>query len=343
MYNLIRKINKIQLKDEDAKIYKFPNVDTGDLKDERKAWHKDTSVIEKVKKVQEKQAKEQKPKKANPGKFKAGNKYIAKPKQKPAAQTVKAPEPKPGRAPKVGLKRKGRLPSKMIVNKLGRRQTVYYRPDKKTKSMYIQPDKLSTGEMMDNYKESFKRMLFLDHDDVQNQRRAKGADNHAQGADMVNKLDNLADKYGFSFENFDQSQDKLIKGEFQGLDKFLEEAEQIYGEMYKVGDRPALDFLAGIFNVTKQKLHTKHNRKKIEEALNAQGIVPIINIKNNNTVRNPASSNKFVKPSAPKASASQNDDDDEKDKDSSERNVASVINDPTMVNNVNAFLKKYKI
>jgi len=79
---------------------------------------------------------------------------------------------KPGGKKQVGgqkgIKRKGRLPSKMIINRMGKRQTVYYRPDKKTKSKYINPELVSTYEMMDNYRESFKRMLFLDHDQVQN-------------------------------------------------------------------------------------------------------------------------------------------------------------------------------
>jgi hypothetical protein len=68
----------------------------------------------------------------------------------------------------VGMKRKGRLPSKLIVNKLGKNQTVYYRPDKNTKSKYIDPTKMSRTEYLLGYRDSFKRMLFMDHDKMQN-------------------------------------------------------------------------------------------------------------------------------------------------------------------------------
>jgi hypothetical protein len=70
-------------------------------------------------------------------------------------------------APKTaggGVKKKGRLPSKKIINKLGNVQTVYYRPDKKTKSRYINPDEMNTADLMVGYGDSFKRMLFRDHD-----------------------------------------------------------------------------------------------------------------------------------------------------------------------------------
>jgi hypothetical protein len=63
----------------------------------------------------------------------------------------------------VGTKRKGRLPAKLIRNKAGRLQTVYYRPDKKTRSKYIDPAAETIGGLIDQYANSFKRMLTYDH------------------------------------------------------------------------------------------------------------------------------------------------------------------------------------
>jgi hypothetical protein len=63
----------------------------------------------------------------------------------------------------VGTKRKGRLPAKLIRNKAGKLQTVYYRPDKKTRSKYIDPSAETIGGLIDQYAESFKRMLTYDH------------------------------------------------------------------------------------------------------------------------------------------------------------------------------------
>ncbi len=111
-----------------------------------------------------------------------------------------------GKKGKLGIKRKGRLPSKKIVNKLGNVQTVYYRPDNKTQSKYIDPTKLKTGEMMLDYGESFKRMLFRDHDSNGRQGwvRKKGEQNQAWGHEMTAKLDKLADDHGFDLDKFDQ-------------------------------------------------------------------------------------------------------------------------------------------
>jgi hypothetical protein len=68
----------------------------------------------------------------------------------------------------TGIKRKGRLPAKLIINKLGNTQTVYYRPDQHTKSQYINPAKMTEADMMLQYKDSFGRMLFYDHGDMNN-------------------------------------------------------------------------------------------------------------------------------------------------------------------------------
>ena len=65
---------------------------------------------------------------------------------------------------KAGVKRKGRLPSRIVINKSGKKQRVYYRPDQKTRSKYIDPAKKSPADLMMDYGESFKRMLFRDHD-----------------------------------------------------------------------------------------------------------------------------------------------------------------------------------
>lgn len=161
---------------------------------------------------------------------------------------------------------------------------------------------------------------------------------------MVSKLDKLADKYGFTFENFDKTWGDLAKNQFKGLDEFLQDAENIYGEMYKVGDKHPFDFLQNIFDVTKQKLHTKHNRKAIEQALAAQGIVPVLNIKNNDIVQTKggfkpmrkvvpkqAGSNKQPAAAGAKPASQDNEDD-----------VDVIINDPVVVNKINDVLKKFK-
>jgi len=67
-----------------------------------------------------------------------------------------------------GVKRKGRLPAKVIINKLGNSQTVYYRPDEHTTSQYINPAKQDETQTLLQYGDSYKRMLFYDHDNMTN-------------------------------------------------------------------------------------------------------------------------------------------------------------------------------
>lgn len=354
MLSLIRKINQSQQKDEKTKVYiVFSNFDDSAFKDEV-AWHKDKKMLKKVEQIVEKQLANKQPKKTNAGQFKTGNKYAAvknTPKRAIAA--------KPQVAARVGLKRKGRLPSKLIQNKLGRMQTVYYRPDKKSKSMYVNTKMHEdTGALMKDYRESFKRMLFLDHDDIQNWRRAKGADNHAWGAAMVEKLDKLADKYNLTFENFDGLQDKMVRGHDSRLDRFFSDAEKIYQDLYGVGDRHPMDFLERIFDVTKRKLHTRHNRAGIEAALAGQNIVPAAQAKNagvdlqkapaKNARKAAAKQNKAVVRPAVQAAqgaaraAAQKADQQKDDNVEQQRNVKTVINDTVYVKNAQDFLKKFK-
>lgn len=171
---------------------------------------------------------------------------------------------------KLGLKRKGRLPSKQIINKLGNNQTVYYRPDKKTKSMYINPDKLNTAELVLDYGESFKRMLFRDHAERQGWVRNKGQQNVAWGSQITSKLDELADKYGFSLDKFDQQQESFLKDRHKSIDPFLQEAENIYGDLYKQTDRHPLEFLSRVFEPTQKKVHSKFVPERIKHIVESQ-------------------------------------------------------------------------
>lgn len=243
----------------------------------------------------------------------------------------------------------------MIINRAGKRQTVYYRPDKKTKSKYIKPEQLSMGEMMENYKESFRRMLFFDHDNMENWLRAKGAPDHAWGARMVEQLDKLADKYGFTVNNFDKQFNKIAYGEYKGLDEFMFEAQQIYGELYKMGDRHPIDFLNRIFDVTKQKLSMKgNNRKNLEDALQKMNIFPINKVANHNILKPPKGFSQ-ARNIAAKNKPGNNDDEDNKNGDAAipkkqddkakngkagTRDIQSVINDQKNLDKLNKFLKK---
>jgi len=76
----------------------------------------------------------------------------------------------------------------------------------------------------------------------------------------------------------------MVKNKFKGLDEFLQEAENIYGEMYKIGEKHPFEFLKNIFDVTKQKLSTRHNRKDIENAIAKFGMVPIVQVKHDRQV-----------------------------------------------------------
>ncbi len=168
----------------------------------------------------------------------------------------KKEKPKPQKYKKLGMKRKGRLPSKQIINKLGNTQTVYYRPDKNSKSKYVDGASMSPEDVMMGYKESFKRMLFMDHDKGSNWVREKGGKDHAQGSAMVSKLDKLADKYGFTMDNFDSNQNKTVKEYHHNTDGFLMEAQNIYGELYKTKDKHPFAMLKRVFAPTNAKIHS---------------------------------------------------------------------------------------
>lgn len=173
-----------------------------------------------------------------------------------------------------GIKRKGRLPSKRIVNSLGRFQTVYYRPDHKSKSQYIDISKLDTSQLLLDYGESFKRMLFRDHSTGSWQERHKGMENQAQGKDITKKLDALVDKYGFSYEKFDHQQESFLKDRNSRIDEFLDDAKNIYAELYSIDGFKPLEFINGIFSLTESHIHTKKgNKKGIVDAVNSWSYV----------------------------------------------------------------------
>ena len=116
MFNLIRKINKSQLIDESFKTdYGFNNDEA--------AWYKDKRMKEKIQQVIERQKQNKAAPKANPGKFQKGNKYEIKPAKRNANKKIKGPKKQVGG--QLGVKRKGRLPSKTIINRVGKKQTVY--------------------------------------------------------------------------------------------------------------------------------------------------------------------------------------------------------------------------
>lgn len=168
---------------------------------------------------------------------------------------------------RIGVKRKGRLPSKRIMNKAGKVQTVYFKPNKDTKSKYIDPTKMSTAELLLGYGNSFKRMLFVDHSKTSrnSQVRNKGDKNIAQGEEGRNpnitmKLDQLADKYGFTLKDFDRQQESFVRKN-KNIDNFLNDAQNIYSELYKVNEQHPYDFINKIFNTTKDKLHVGNDRK----------------------------------------------------------------------------------
>lgn len=145
----------------------------------------------------------------------------------------------------------------------------------------------------------------------------------------------------------------MVSGQFQNIDRFLQEAEGIYGDMYKIGDRHPLEFLQNIFDVTKRKLHTKYvDRKQFEEALGGQGLVPVKVVKERRPIVKPNKMPKIttrgVGSQAKTTAKADNNDDDDDDKQSvpksnSPRNVHSVINDSALVKNANDFLNKYKL
>jgi hypothetical protein len=85
---------------------------------------------------------------------------------------------------------------------------------------------------------------------------------------MVEKLDNLADKYGFTNENFDGKWERFIKEDHFKSDEFLSEAESIYGDLYKVGDNPQpKDLINRVFNPIKSKIHSKGGQEGLINAI----------------------------------------------------------------------------
>lgn len=173
-------------------------------------------------------------------------------------------------APKTaggGVKKKGRLPSKKIINKLGNVQTVYYRPDKKTKSRYINPDEMNTADLMVGYGDSFKRMLFRDHDQGSQWSRGKGEKNQAQGNEITEKLDKLADEFSFTEENFDQKWETLIRNNYGDADVFLNKAKDIYAELYSVDGKKPGAFINSIFELTSAKIGKKGNEKALKKVI----------------------------------------------------------------------------
>lgn len=179
------------------------------------------------------------------------------------------------RGPKKGLKKKGRLPAKKIKNKAGRWQTVYYRPDHKTSSKYINPATQSTHELLGQYGNSFKRMLFFDHDPKgrNSQVRGRNDGSHVQGKDMINKLNKLGDKHGMNYDNFDSKFNKIARDK-KNIDGFMKEAQDIYKELYKTGNMQASkSFLENIFKASKNKVHTSGiNGAEIQKVLSSHNL-----------------------------------------------------------------------
>lgn len=156
---------------------------------------------------------------------------------------------------KTKLKKKGRLPSKIIINKAGRKQLVYYRPDKETKSKYINTKDITAHDVMIGYQESFKRMLFHNHKGTTSYVRARNTKDHKWGADMVPELNKLVEKYGFKYKQFDKQWSQFVNGDPKKVKKFMQEAQVIYSKLQKKGGKAVnISFLEEIFNPTKKKI-----------------------------------------------------------------------------------------
>jgi hypothetical protein len=81
------------------------------------------------------------------------------------------------------------------------------------------------------------------------------------------------DKYGITdADSFDKVFDKLIKEDPELLDKLLADAQDVYKDLYTIGDRTPKNFLENIFKVTKYKLHSKYNAEEIRKALEERGV-----------------------------------------------------------------------
>jgi len=84
---------------------------------------------------------------------------------------------------------------------------------------------------------------------------------------MGAKLDQLASKYGLSLDKFDQQWESFLKDRHKSIDPFLQEAENIYGELYKQTDRHPLEFISRIFEPTERKVHSKNVAARIDHII----------------------------------------------------------------------------
>lgn len=132
----------------------------------------------------------------------------------------------------------------------------------------------------------------------------------------------------------------MVRGDFKGVDQFLQEAENIYGEMYKTGEKHPFEFLQNIFDATRQKISTRHNPEGVNRALAEWNLVPIVNVPKSIAPKMPPKKNKTA--TAPKNKNTNTDDDDEKNnKNTIPRNVDAVMNDSKYVRAANDFINKY--
>jgi len=138
----------------------------------------------------------------------------------------------------------------------------------------------------------------------------------------------------------------MVLNDFKGVDQFLQDAQNIYGELYQVGGKHPFEFLQKIFDSTRQQIHTRHNLKGVQEALAEKGLVPIVSVNTDGPPEMPAKKLDKRNKATPKNNNNSDDDDDDDKKGKtipSQRSVNSIMNDSKYVRGANDFIKNWQI